>query len=91
MKILKKSLFTTFFEGRHIEENKDNFDVPFHSEASSKYDDIRKNEYKMEDFADIQTADTAGYFGTNHRIKETHNKKFKELDSFEPIKKAIIQ
>ena len=47
---IEKSLFTTFFEGRHIEENKDNFDVPFHSEVSSKYDDIRKNEYKIEDF-----------------------------------------
>ena len=43
----------------------------------------------MEDFTDMATVDTAGYFGTNHRIKETHSKKFYELDNFEKIKKII--
>ena len=54
--------------------------------------DTYKNfQYKMDDFIDMATADTAGYFGTNHRIKETHSKTFKQLENFDLIKSTIIK
>ena len=39
----------------------------------------------MDDFGDFNEEDTAGYFGTNHRIKEKHTQQFIPLKDFEVL------
>ena len=41
--------------------------------------------YKLDEFNDMNTVDTAGYFGNHYRLKELHNKKFEKLESFDVI------
>ena len=39
----------------------------------------------MDDFGDFNEEDTAGYFGTNHRMKEKHTQQFTPLKDFEVL------
>ena len=47
--------------------------------------------YRLDEFQDMNTVDTAGYFGTNHRLTELHSKKFVELTDFNVILDLIVE
>ena len=47
--------------------------------------------YKLDEFHDMNTVDTAGYFGTNHRLTQLYNKKFEDLDDFDTILEIISE
>ena len=40
-----------------------------HEEMTKAYKNIK---YRLDDFHDLNEVDTAGYFGTNHRMIEKH-------------------
>ena len=46
------------------------------------YGNIR---YRLDDFQNMNEVDTAGYFGTNHRILENFTKKLIPLNDFNVV------
>ena len=62
------------------------------------FEDSRKREktydafkYRLDEFQDLNTVDTAGYFGTNHRLAEMHSKKFLPLKDFEVVVGLLLE
>ena len=53
-----------------------------HQSMTNAYKNIQ---YRMDDFGDFNEEDTAGYFGTNHRMKEKHTQSFMPLKEFEVL------
>ena len=57
-----------------------------HVEMTKAYKNIK---YRLDDFHDLNEVDTAGYFGTNHRMIEKHTQQFTPLKDFNVIVKTI--
>ena len=47
--------------------------------------------YRLDEFQDMNTVDTAGYFGTNHRLVEMLSWKFVVLDDFDVILDLFLE
>lgn len=47
--------------------------------------------YKLDDFQDMNEVDTAGYFGTNHRMVERFNQKMTPLLDIKVVVDAFAQ
>ena len=62
--------------------------VATHQAMTKAYKNIR---YRLDDFQNMNEVDTAGYFGTNHRILENFTKQFIPLNDFNVVVKAIAQ
>ena len=75
-------------QGRHNISMKPFLDFEDTNNLKNSYKAFK---YSLDEFHDTNTVDTAGYFGTNHRLKEIHNKKFETLNDLDKILETIAQ
>ena len=73
-------------EGTHRLSLKPILQLESHEEMTKTYKNFR---YRLDDFHDLNEVDTAGYFGTNHRMIEKHTQQFKPLKDFKVIANTI--
>ena len=73
-------------QGRHNISMKPFLDFEDTNNLKNSYKAFK---YSLDEFHDTNTVDTAGYFGTNHRLKEIHNKKFETLNDLDKILETI--